>query len=83
MPKIVTYTPLAPPQETPISGEGKMVHHSCVDSTGKRHHQRLPLGSVRGILYLDAVCLHCGAHLIWIEDGDSARTEPRRSASGA
>ncbi len=45
-----------------------MVSHVCEDTAGVRHRQRLPLGSVRGVMYVDALCLHCGAHLIWVED---------------
>ena len=75
MPAIVVFTPLQPPKRSPVKGEGRMVHHRCEDATGTRHRQRLPLGSVRGIMYVDALCLHCGAHLMWIEDG------PRESPS--
>jgi hypothetical protein len=51
-----------------------MFNHSCEDAAGARHRQRLPLGSVRGIMYVDALCLHCGAHLIWIDDGEASPT---------
>jgi hypothetical protein len=42
---------------------------------GDRHQQRLPLGSVRGIMYLDALCLHCGTHFVWVEDETQGRAE--------
>jgi hypothetical protein len=45
-----------------------MMHHGCEDATGDRHRQRLPLGSVGGIMYVDALCLHCGAHFVWVGD---------------
>lgn len=45
-----------------------MILHECSDSSGAKHRQRLTLGSVRGVFYLDAVCTHCGAHLIWVEE---------------
>lgn len=75
MPTIVTFTPLQSPRHIRVSGKGHMFNHSCEDSAGARHRQRLPLGSVRGIMYVDALCLHCGAHLIWIDDGETQRTE--------
>jgi hypothetical protein len=65
---VVAYTPLQPPQRTRVEGEGRMLSHVCEDVNGDRHRQRLPLGSVRGIMYVDALCLHCGAHLVWVAD---------------
>jgi hypothetical protein len=70
MPTIVTFTPLEPPRRTRVTGPGKMLNHACEDAAGQKHRQRLPLGSVRGIMYVDAVCLNCGAHFIWVEDGE-------------
>ena len=75
MPIIITFTPLQAPARTPVKGHGKLLPHRCEDVTGRRHQQRLPLGSVRGILYLDALCLHCGAHFVWVED-DAAEPVP-------
>jgi hypothetical protein len=68
MPTIVTFTPLQPPQRKTLSDKGHSALHECRDATGQIHRQRLPLGSVRGIFYLDALCLHCGAHMVWVED---------------
>lgn len=68
VPTIVTFTPLQPPQRTPVSGGGRLMVHECRDANGQKHRQRLPLGSVRGIFYLDALCLNCGAHFVWVED---------------
>ncbi len=68
MPRIITYTPLQPPTPTVTTGKGHLVAHRCEDVTGHWHQQRLPLGSIRGIMYLDALCLHCGAHLVWVDD---------------
>jgi hypothetical protein len=65
---IITFTPLQPPVRTPVRGRGRLLPHRCQDVSGHRHQQRLPLGSVRGIMYLDALCLHCGAHFVWVED---------------
>jgi hypothetical protein len=68
VPTIVVLTPLAPPQRLPITGKGRALLHECRDDRGSTHRQRLPLGSVRGVHYLDALCLHCGAHFVWVED---------------
>lgn len=68
MAKIITYTPLQPPSSETVRGSGKACSHQCTDVTGQKHVQRLPLGSVRGVTYLDALCLHCGTHLVWVED---------------
>ena len=70
VPTIVTFTPLKPPGRTPVTGGGRSLVHECRDGAGATHRQRLSLGSVRGIFYLDAVCLHCGAHFMWVEDED-------------
>jgi hypothetical protein len=68
MPTIVTFTPLQPPERTPVKGRGRSMLHVCRDGNGQKHRQRLAIGSVRGIFYLDALCLHCGAHFMWVED---------------
>ena len=68
MATIVTFTPLQAPSRTPVKGHGRLFPHRCEDVSGHRHQQRLPLGSVHGILYLDALCLHCGAHFVWVEE---------------
>ena len=68
MPTIVTFTPLKPPQRTAVTGSGRSMQHECRDVNGALHRQRLALGSVRGVFYLDAMCLHCGAHFMWVED---------------
>jgi hypothetical protein len=72
---IVKFTPLEPPERTRVRQHGRSFLHECTDASGKSHRQRLPLGSVRGIFYLDAICLHCGAHYLWVED-DGAPHEP-------
>jgi hypothetical protein len=68
MPTIVAFTPLQPPERTLVSGKGRSMLHDCRDGNGQKHRQRLALGSVRGVFYLDALCLHCGAHFVWVED---------------
>jgi hypothetical protein len=68
VPTIVTFTPLAPPQRATVSGPGRSIVHECTASDGQRHRQRFPLGSVRGIHYLDALCLHCGTHFVWVDE---------------
>lgn len=78
MPVIVTFTPLQPPTRTPVEGGGRLLSHQCEDGQGRRHQQRLPLGSVRGVLYLDALCLHCGSHFVWVEE--EAPGEPASQA---
>lgn len=78
MPTIVTFTPLQAPARTPVRGRGRLLAHRCQDFMGRTHQQRLPLGSVRGIMYLDALCLHCGAHFVWVEDGRADGTETAR-----
>jgi len=81
MPTIVTFTPLQAPRYLRVEGEGRMYGHSCEDSGGVQHRQRLPLGSVRGIMYVDALCLHCGAHLIWIEDDKKVEADSAAPAN--
>jgi len=76
VPTIVTFTPLAPPQRLTVSGKGRSLAHDCRDASGDKHRQRLPLGTVRGIHYLDALCLHCGAHIVWVEDDDPVLARP-------
>jgi hypothetical protein len=68
VPTILTFTPLQAPTRTPVRGRGRLFPHRCEDVTGHKHQQRLPLGSVRGMTFLDALCLHCGAHFVWVED---------------
>lgn len=70
MPTIVTFTPLAAPQRLPVTGKGRSILHDCQDERGTRFRQRFALGSVRGVHYLDALCLHCGAHFVWVEDDE-------------
>lgn len=75
MPTIITFTPLAAPTRTRVSGRGRLLAHRCEDGRGHKHQQRLPLGSVRGIMRLDALCLHCGAHFVWVEEDNTELTE--------
>ena len=83
MPTILTLTPLQPPTRTPVRGKGRLLSHRCEDSAGHKHRQRLPLGSVRGVLYLDALCLHCGAHLVWFdEEGGESSPNPANPSPG-
>ncbi len=76
MPTIVTFTPLKPPQRMAVRERGRSLMHECQDGHGHEHRQRLALGSVRGVFYLDAMCLHCGAHFVWVDEepsgGDTA-----------
>jgi len=68
VPTIVTFTPLQPPTRTSVRSSGRLLSHRCEDVGGHKHSQRLPLGSVRGVMYLDALCLYCGAHFVWVDD---------------
>jgi hypothetical protein len=68
VPTIITFTPLKPPQRTTVPGRGRSLIHECQDPQGNSHRQRLALGSVRGVFYLDAMCLHCGAHCVWVDE---------------
>lgn len=68
MPTILTFTPLQPPSRTPVKGRGRRFPHRCEDPDGRKHQQLIPLGSVGGIVYLDGLCLHCGAHFVWTDD---------------
>lgn len=70
MATIVTFTPLQPPVRTPIRRRGCLLSHACEDVSGRTHQQKLPLGSVRGIIHLDALCAYCNAHFVWVEDRD-------------
>ena len=70
MPTIVTTDSRHAPKRTHVRGKGHSVTHQCRDAQGVSHRQRLPLGSVRGVFYLDAICQHCAAHFLWVEDGD-------------
>lgn len=83
MPTIVTFTPLKPPQRTAVSGRGRAMVHECRDAQGNAHRQRLGLGSVRGIFYLDAMCLHCGAHFVWVDDDPTSSTASGGAAPAA
>jgi len=80
VPTIVTFSPLKPPQRTPVTGRGRALVHECRDDHGHAHRQRLALGSVRGIFYLDAMCLHCGAHCIWVDDDGGGEAPAAASA---
>jgi hypothetical protein len=75
VPTIVTFTPLKTPQRTIVSGKGRSLIHDCRDANGRAYRQRLALGSVRGIFYLDALCLHCGAHFVWVEDDEPSHPD--------
>jgi hypothetical protein len=81
MPTILTFTPLQSPSRTSVKGRGRLLSHRCEDVNGHKHRQRLPLGSVRGVLYLDALCLHCGAHLVWVEEEASDADTASRAQS--
>jgi len=83
LPTIITVPVAQPAQRTSVKGVGRMVKHECTDSDGKTHRQRLALGSVRGVFYLDSICTHCSAHLIWVEEDspDLAEYERARSKS--
>lgn len=76
MPTIVTLAPLRAPTRTSVAGKGRLLVHKCQDGHGRDHKQRLPLGSVRGIVYLDALCLHCGVHYVWTEDESRPPRQP-------
>ena len=81
VPTIVTFTPLQPPQRKPVTGKGRSMSHTCRDAHGRAHRQRLALGSVRGVFYLDALCLHCGAHFVWVEDEASPAHDDGRESN--
>ena len=72
MPTIVTFSPTLSPQRMLVTGKGRTLLHSCSDGDGNPHRHRLALGSVRGVFYLDALCLHCGAHFVWVEEDAAA-----------
>jgi len=80
MPVIITFTPLQSPVRTVVRSQGCVLAHRCEDITGVPHRQKLPLGSVRGVTHLDALCLHCGAHYVWVDEHDD---RPERGSSGA
>ena len=80
MATIITFTPLQAPTRTLVKGRGRLFLHRCEDVGKLSHQQRLPLGSVRGILYLDALCLHCGAHFVWVEDANPETAGPAPGA---
>lgn len=82
MATIVTFSPLAPPKLTPVGEKGRRLQHTCEDPSGRMHRQRLALGSVRGIFYLDALCLHCGTHFMWVEDEDLPALQPALEQAG-
>lgn len=79
MPTILTMAPTQPAQRTPAKGVGSMVLHECTDTGGVRHRQRMALGSVRGVYYLDAICNRCGAHLIWVDEDSPDLEEYERA----
>ncbi len=68
MPTIITLPPAQPAQRANAKGTGSRFLHECRDRNGVEHRHRIALGSVRGVFYLDAICQHCGAHMIWVED---------------
>lgn len=70
MPLLITFIPMQAPVRTRVRGAGHLLSHACEDVTGGRHRQKLPLGSVRGVTHLDALCAHCGAHFVWVEEVD-------------
>ena len=87
MPVIITFTPLQGPVRTLVRGQGCVLSHHCEDIAGISHRQKLPLGSVRGVTHLDALCLHCGAHFVWVEEVDdrpeTAAAAPEAEREGA
>lgn len=70
MPLLITFIPMQAPIRTRVRGAGQVLSHACEDVSGARHRQKLPLGSVRGVTHLDALCAHCGAHFVWVEEVD-------------
>ncbi len=56
--------------------------HECHDRSGTKHRQRIALGSVRGIFYLDAICTQCSAHMIWVEEDAPDLEEFERARRG-
>jgi len=70
MPTIVNADPRQSADRIDVRGRGHSIPHQCRDKKGVVHRQRLPLGSVRGVFYLDAICPHCGAHYLWVADGE-------------
>jgi len=68
MATIITFTPLQATVRTEVRRRGCYLSHRCEDPNGGEHQQKMPLGSVRGITHLDALCAHCGAHFVWVED---------------
>ena len=81
MPVIITFTPIQGPVRTLVRGSGCVLRPRRADISGGTHRQKLPLGSVRGVTHLDALCLHCGAHFVWVEEPDDGAAE--RLESGA
>ncbi len=81
MPVIITFTPPQGTVRTLIRGQGCILPHRCESEGGKIHRQKLPLGSVRGIMHLDALCLYCGAHFVWVEDVDDRPDKPIAATS--
>ncbi|GIW43218.1 MAG: hypothetical protein KatS3mg077_0500 [Candidatus Binatia bacterium] len=74
MATIITYTPLGSPKRERVNARGRVLLHRCEDVQGNPHRQRFPLGSVRDVFYLDALCLLCGTHFVWVEEPDPAST---------
>lgn len=83
MPTIITFTPLQPPVRTTVERRGCLLSHRCEDVAGVTHRQKLPLGSIRGIIHLDALCVHCGAHFVWVEDHHLSSVSTHELASAA
>lgn len=79
---IVTFKPLAGPTRVHVHSRGRLVTHRCEDQFAHKHRQRFPLGSVKGVVYLDALCLHCGAHLVWVEEEDEASSAASPNREG-
>jgi hypothetical protein len=83
---ILTFSPSqpGPASRFTVRARARLVTHRCEDASGHKHRQRFPLGSVRGVTYLDALCLHCGAHLIWVEEeGEETGTGPEENLAEA
>lgn len=75
MPTIVTSVSGQEPVRTEVRGKGRSLAHECRDAKGAAHRQRMALGSVRGVFYLDAICRYCGAHFLWVEDDEADLSE--------
>jgi hypothetical protein len=69
MPTIINVDARHGAERIEVRGKGHSIPHQCRDAKGATHRQRLPLGSVRGVFYLDAICPYCGVHYLWVADG--------------